>query len=209
MTDMQKVRNRTESLLFSEGVPLHPNLPVIENVSLRAGEDVAKKIVALYAMAGLANGADGESLREWLMEENGWNYLSTEDKLKLESVSLSQTDLNELSWKQESLYALSWSGSLIGKMIWPDSEANLESVFDLIPPEKPIKSFVRNFVLRPERELVEELDLYYCLHAAAVHPELWGRKDMKLKMEVILERRQALEWLCSMSIEWKDIPLDT
>lgn len=206
---MRKIRERTKTLLFSGGVPLHPNLPTIENVSSRASEDVAKKIVSLYALAGIANGADGALLREWLIEENGWSYLSTEEKVTVEKVSLTQAELNELSWKQESLYALSWSGSLVDKMTWPDSEANLEIVFDLIPPVKPIESFIRDFALRPESELVQELDLYYCLHTAAIHPELWSQKQVKLKLEVILERRHALEWLFSESIDWEDITLDT
>ena len=209
MNNMEDVRIKTLSVLQKNDVPFNPNLPLLDEVSFRSADDVCKRIVSLYALAGLANGAKGDLLKEWLIDEGGWEFLSKDEQRKLERGELSQAELNELSWKQESLYTLCWCGGLVDKLAWPAYETDLTSIFPLIPPEKSIPEFFDSFSLRSSSQLIGELDLYYSLHAAMMHPELWDKKNTRLKIEVILERRQALEWICSTSVLWNEVSLDT
>lgn len=211
MFDMKMVRDNSSQILTERNIPLHPHLPVLDVDDLRSPEDVCKRIIALYSLAGLANGAAGDLLKSWLVDEGGWNYLTPEEQAKLENIDLSQEELNELSWMQESLYTLCWCGSIIEEMSWPSSEADLSYTFGHIPPETPFSDFFEAFQLRSFVDIIQHLDLYYCLHSAVRHPELLGnhQSTAQLKIEVILERRQALEWICSTKVGWNDVTLDT
>lgn len=209
MHDLQNIRVRSEAILKEHKVPLHPNLPILDEISLRSPREVCERIVSLYTLAGLANGAVGELMEEWLIDENALRYLSKGEKEMLKRAQFSEAELNELSWKQESLYALCWCGRLVYQMTWPTDEADLSNVFYLIPPEKAISEFLASYSLRSSDEVVQELDIYYCLHVALEHPELWRDEQTDLRVEVVVERRQALEWVCSESIGWDEVPLDT
>jgi len=211
MFNMESIRNNTLKVLSENNIPMHPNLPLLERGNLKTPSEICQRIVALYSLAGLSNGAEGDLLKEWLVAENGWSFLSDIEQEKLNNGNLTREELNELSWKQESLYVLCWCIFIIEDLVWPSSEANLDEVFPRIPPEVPISNFVGSARLRAEEEIIQMLDLYYCIHAAMMHPELWKGAviSSNLKIEVVLERRQALEWVCSKKSQWDEISLDT
>ena len=199
-------------MLIKHDIPIHPNLPLIDLGKPRTSKEVCERIIALYALAGLANGAAGYLLKDWLIDEGGLGFLSTHEQQLLNNYDgLNPEEINELSWKQESLYVLCWSGSLVDKVVWPTKEADLNNVFGLIPPETSFAKFFTSFNLRSFEEIAKQLDVYYCLHAAMRHPEIWidNTQSRSLKMEAILERRQALEWVLSPSTDWDEISLDT
>jgi len=208
--DFNHTRQKSEVYLASRGIPLHPNLPLLENLSLRPPHEVAERIVSLYSLLGLANGAKPKLVKNWLLDEGGWDFLSRHEQEVFEREKLQIGELNELSWKQESLYVLCWAASIIDTMAWPASEAKLNDVFPAIPPEIPIIDFVDSIVLRPFDQIVDALDMFYCLPASLEHPELWSDSVQSgVKVEIVVERRHALEWLCSLDTAWEDISLDT
>jgi len=211
--DVQAIRSESEAVLTGHDVPIHPHLPLLDLDGTRSAQRVAQRVVALYCMAGLANGADPGMLRDWLVQESALSCLTASEVELLEKAPSSFPNelLNELSWKQESLFVLCWSGGLASGVPWPDHECDLSSVFASIPPEVPVESFVGSFVSAPATELARTLDLYYCLHASLAHPELWDTKSGRrpVKIEVVEERRHALEWLCSCDTEWDEVTLDT
>lgn len=211
MINTSEIRANTARLLRERDIPLHPHLPLLDVKAFRSPEDICKKIVTLYSLAGLANGAEGDLLKEWLIEDGFWKFLTESEKKNFEVDDLNTSLINELSWKQESLYTLSWCGKFVDSLFWPTSECDLSNIFHLIPPEKSFSDFSNSFEMRKESELVENLDIYYCLHTSLVHPEIWADQESKnqLKIEVVLERRQALEWVCNSSTSWQDINLDT
>jgi hypothetical protein len=211
MTNMRSIRDNTSKVLSKNNIPIHPYLPLLERASLKSPLEICQRVVALYSLAGLASGAAGDLLKEWLVVENGWGFLSDIEQEKLNSVNLTQEELNELSWKQESLYVLCWCILIIEDLVWPSSEANLSDIFPRIPPEVSVSNFIGSLELRSEEQVIQMLDLYYCLHAAMMHPELWEGAVVsnQLKMEVVLERRQALEWVCSKTVQWDEVSLDT
>lgn len=209
MKNMENVRDKTIQVLIKNNIPLHPHLPLLEKPKFRSSIEISHRVIALYSLAGIANGAAGGLIKEWLVDDGGWGFLSEIEQEKVSRENLVRNEINELSWKQESLYALCWCSALTEDMTWPISEANITDIFQFIPPEVPISEFVGSTKLVDTEQIVQQLDLYYCLHAAIVHPELWNESDTKLKIEVILERRQALEWVCSKHISWDEISLDT
>ena len=96
---MNTIRAHTLLILQKNDVPLHPDLPQLDNIKLKTKEQVCERIVALYALTGLANEADGELLKEWLIDENGWGYLLKDEQLLIEKPNLTTEEINELSWK--------------------------------------------------------------------------------------------------------------
>ncbi len=214
MIDMKFVRDKTRKQLKANAVPMHPHLPFLDNLAvddLRTAQELGQRIIALYSLAGLANAAAGELLEEWLKSENAWDYLSAPEQGMILNESLTSSELNELSWKQESLYALGWCVGLLDEIPWPSCESDQTNLFGLIPPETPFPEFFASLKLRRIEEIAGTLDLYYCLHAVVEHPEIWDDGDTKkqLKIPIIIERRQALEWVCEKTTPWSAISLDT
>jgi hypothetical protein len=204
------IRIRVLRTLGDLRLPTNPQLPLIDvPPTLRPAGEVAVRILILYALTGLANGADGAALRKWLEEGDLYNELMPEERVKFEG-ALDESDLAEVSWRQESLYALGWAGGLVDALDLPTHECDLTLLFPKIPPEVDTQEFIRALNLRTAGEILYQADLHYCLHWALRHPAkiLRSRAARQLNRDVIIERRQALEWLISPH-RWNDIPLDT
>ena len=93
----------------------------------------------------------------------------------------------------------------------PFSEANLDKVDKMLPPEVQYSKFISNVSLRDLSSIIEETEYYYGLHWAIRHPEARNtNKHVKsLNLSIIRERRRALEWVIDNSLDWDDIQLDT
>ena len=53
------------------------------------------------------------------------------------------------------------------------------------------------------------LDKIYRAHWFARNNELKGEKSEKVDLDIIIERRKALEYTCYKEFEWDEISLDT
>ncbi|MFT7679534.1 MAG: hypothetical protein ACI8QC_003537 [Planctomycetota bacterium] len=199
-------------LLLEHDIPTSPNLPLLDAASPRPALDVASKCVALYCLTGMPRGASEESLQEWLVAEGGLDCLEPFELKLLKLGKPEEPLLSDLAWKSESLYALAWAGSLIDELPWPSEECDLSKVLSSIPGPGclSIAEFKAGFELRPRSQIFEALDLYYSLYASLRHPELWPEGELPTGpiFDVVMERRRALEWLCS-TVGWEDVDLDT
>ncbi|QJE99147.1 DUF4272 domain-containing protein [Luteolibacter luteus] len=205
------VRDRSNEWLRAQNVPIHPYLPLIGREKLRPAPDVARRIVAQYCLAGIANDADPKKLLDWLDKEGGIGFLEPSDLASLQQESHTGEQINQLSWAEEALYMLCWCGKLATQLPSPDQECDLANLFSSIPPEREIADFIADLSLRDPDSIVQALDYYYSLHASIVHPELWNGIDPAsvLCIPAVLERRHALEWISSPSEGWADIELNT
>lgn len=209
--DPISIRRESLKWLNEHSVSIHPHLPLLEINKLRSPRDVAQRIVALYCMAGIANGADSAMLLDWLKADGRIDCLESSEIATLRQSTHSDERLNELSWMQESLYTLCWCSAVVEDLPFPDRECDLSRAFPKIPPERDFEDFAASIMLRDQYTLFQALDCYYNLHAALVHPELWNGPDRKLipLLQIVLERRHALEWICSPLGPWRDVVLDT
>lgn len=205
------IRQQSHSRLASLGVPVHPNLPLLECLQPRSVQELAKRVVALYCMAGVANGADQSILFNWLKSEGWTDFLERPELDLLHQSAYTDEQLNQMSWMQESIYALCWCGGLIKDLALPQSECDLSDIFSQIPPEVDLSEFVESLQIRNADVVWQELDYYYNLHASLVHPELWTGRKMRSMfiLPVVLERRHALEWICAPKRSWVEVSLDT
>jgi len=208
--NMNEIRKKSLDILKDRGVPYHPHLPLLdENLELRSKEDVCNRVLIDYAIFALANGGGSKFYSSWL-QENAVLELLTEDEKKLFKGKLDKTSKNEAFWRLQTLYTYCWIGKIIDHFSWPGSGVDYHEMFEYIPEEISVKSFKKKFKFRDIKEIVQQLDVYYNMHASLIHHELWTDKKQLEAYEigVFIERRLALEWvLSSLSIE--DISLDT
>lgn len=205
------MRIKSIRTLNTLGIPAYEHLPEIEIGKAQRNEDVAKRIVILYALGVLLEGVDAKRVMKWLEEEDLTGSLSNKELDLLSGRKLTDIDKNELSWKQESLYVLCWAGGLVSDLDLPTGECDLTKIFPQIPRSVPVDSFICDYTLRESNELLQQLDIYYCIHFSLRHEELWEGRDFPKPIHptVAVERRLALEWLSDEKQEWDCILLDT
>lgn len=211
MIDFNKIRKNSQRILKEHKIPYNQNIPYLDLSEFQDNDMIARRLIILYALNGLANNADPELLKNWLIQENLWKDVNENEKTHFDGHNFSTEEENELSWRQESLNLLCWAGGIIDNLELPYKECDLESVFLNIPPEISANNFVKNFSVRKSVDIWSQTDLHYCIHAALRHPEIWEENTSldKLRYEIVLERRQALEWMVDKSKSWDDISLDT
>lgn len=207
--NLLSIRNAVAQRLRLLGIPVNPNLPLLDAPDTREAAATAQGLIVEYVLTGLAHGANRRKLYAWLEEQNLVALLTPQDRDFFQR-KLSPQEEIDLSWRQERLIALAWSGSVIPHLTYPPDDSLLDSIFPLIPPEVDTDSFTKAFQLRPVEQLAYEADFYYCLHSAYRHPELWSIQQAKLlPIDAIRERRTALEWVNNRKLNINDIALDT
>lgn len=193
-------------------VPMHPNLPLRDESRMRGTRDVAMQIVVLNALDGLVNDTQPSYLKSWLKRHEVWGAMDPRDQAYFAN-TISENLSNELTWKVESLRVLAWVANIADALPQPMTGGKLimDGIYDSIPPQIRLEDFAETIVLRDLVDVQEELDFYYCLHAAMRHPDMWEspKKIRSFCYGDILERRRALEWLMSPAASWYDITLDT
>ncbi len=79
--NLDKVRSYSIEVLRQNNVPIHPHLPLIDYKSIKPARKICERIIALYSLAGIANGASQDLFKNWLIENEGWKYLSRSEQL--------------------------------------------------------------------------------------------------------------------------------
>ena len=208
----QEIREVSRARLAGEGVPTCDALPLFGRaVTPRSSGQVAERVVALYALVGLAHDADPGKLIRWLEGARCDKALTEEERGLFQKDRVSHDEEKKLSWLQEAIYLLMWAGSRVVELPPAQGECDLDAILPLIPPEVSVADFKRSVVIRPTPELVVEADYLYQLHWAIRHPEVWhGEVEyQKLSRDVVIERRRAIEWILNRRLAWWEISLDT
>jgi hypothetical protein len=63
--------------------------------------------------------------------------------------------------------------------------------------------------LRPSDELFRMLDLYYRLHWWTRNSQLTGKDTSVVRLDIIMERRKALEWIMDPTCDWDNVEMST
>jgi hypothetical protein len=209
---VQTIREHTAVRLKQIGVPLHPYLPNRDESKLRKGADVARQIIILNALDGLVNDTNHKYLKRWLIDHEIWEQMAPQDQACFKA-KIPANISNELSWKVESLFTLAWTCGFVSVLPPPTAQilGEMEKVYDCIPPQVECAGFISKTKVIPIQQILEELDFYYCVHAAMRHIELWDYPEQikRLNLGNVLERRSALEWIVDPKTPWHEITLDT
>ena len=63
--------------------------------------------------------------------------------------------------------------------------------------------------LRSRDELFRMLDLHYRLHWWTRNAQLTGKDTGVVRLDIIMERRKALEWVMDPACDWDNVEMST
>ena len=163
-------------------------------------------------MLQLAFGAPKSVIHGWLSENELLPALSRRERELLGNpLQLDEQSKANLSWSIEALWAFAWIGSLIPELpIEQPVGNNLASLLPDLRRNEPATDFRARFALRPYETIYRALDLYYRAHWYARDGRLRNHATGVFNLDIIMERRKALEWAADGKIEdWDDTPEST
>lgn len=206
-------KKRTIKQLKAENVPFIAHLPVVpdeDETTLRPVEDVVRRTVALYLMAMLAEG-EFESEAEFKARVAEYDIADafTGDELAFIANEMPTEDyIIEFSQRWESCWILLWALGMIDYPGKPAEFAYQPRIRKLLDG-KTIDELIDAAQLRDKSAILDELDLVYRYHWAAIDAELYGKRIPNgMKLPVLYERHYALNWLIGVA-DWDDVPTDT
>ena len=208
----EKIKNRNTKQLRSLGIEVLEHLPYLDNPEFRESEKIARRMMILTALFQLNLKAPKEIIKKWL-EENGLiTYLNKEELeyLETEYSELSEQTQIDIYWFVEAIWTFAWIGGLHNNLTLNTGvEDSLATLIPNIAKNEPAEKFISDFRLRNQLEIFEMLDKFYRAHWFAKNNNLTGEKSDKVDLDIIIERRKALEFTVYKEIDWNEISLDT
>jgi len=188
--------------------------PVVSEfeVTLRSGDDVAWRMLALFIVAvraeSLASGKPipTESLRE--KSPLAFQAFSPWEQTFIESDAPDSSDVAAAGWRYEALAALQWATGMQPTLPFPDQICDVpETARRMIAQSE--RELIDSATLRPTDEILSALDLNYRMLWAAREASTNG-EDPPAGLEggVITERQHALNWLTNFEqADWDEVDI--
>jgi hypothetical protein len=206
------IKNRNTKKLRSSGIEVIEHLPYLDNPDFREPKEIARRTLVLTALFQLHLQAPREVIKKWLDENGLLTNLNVEELeyLETEYSELPEQTQADIYWFVEAIWTFAWVGGLHNNLTLNTGvEDLLATLIPNIAKNEPAEKFISNFRLRKKIEIFEMLDKIYRAHWFARNNELKGEKSEKVDLDIIIERRKALEYTCYKEFEWDEISLDT
>jgi Domain of unknown function (DUF4272) len=166
-------------------------------------------------MAGvvyIAHQAPTSVIKGWINEQGLYQYVTDFEKgiLEKNETNVTSKEILRLKWYVESLWALVWVLGINNN--FQAGEPVGDDLIQLVPDVKKKQDYAAlqsNSSMRNEKEIYKQVDLYYRLHWHCVDTRFKGLKHSKFDEGIIMERRQALDWVVTPEKEWDEIDLST
>jgi hypothetical protein len=208
MLDKAFVRRKSTSVVSAAGVLVPSSLPALEEMALvRTEREIVSRLLALSGLMAAAVGFSKEKALQWIEDQGVGSSLTP---LEQEFLRDSQGEPAQFHVLVEAMWALAWAVQIVDVMdvLSPCSDAFVFEMPNLKEHESSGPWFERAR-LRPLEEIVQMLDIMYCLHWAVREASLGGTPLRRnLLPYVVVERRRALEWITHHEL-WDAIELDT
>lgn len=175
-----------------------PPVPGEGEVLLRAPDEVARRALALFAVAvrGESLGG-GEPIPQAELRERlpaGWAALSPWERAFVEEDDPPRQDVLNATWRYEALATLLWTLGALDELPFPTGLCDVPRVARTCLADPP--RLVAEARLRPTGELLDALDEHYRLHWAVRQARIDNMKPAAdLEPGVVAERHYALNWL--------------
>jgi len=206
----KEVRIATVKLLESKDIPTTPALPLIESAEIllvRTKEELCDRLIALTAVSAKAMGATENDVNQYL-KDNAPIKLSPEENEFINGPANEKASL-KYSWRSESALVLMWVLSLLEELPFPSTESNVDPLWEIVYV-KSRAELLEVAKVRPLQEIVEKLDLIYCLDWACVESRVKRKPLEALNSEVVYEWHYAINWVTLYeNQEWDDVTTDT
>lgn len=208
----EKIKERNTKQLRSSGIEVIEHLPYLDNPEFRKPEEIARRTMVLAALFQLHLQAPKDMIKKWL-EENGLLASLSEEELgylETEYADLPEQTQIDIYWFVEAIWTFAWIGALHDNLTLNTGvEDSLASLIPNIAKNEPAEKFISEFKLRNHIEIFEMLDKFYRAHWFARNNNLMGRQSDKVDLDIIMERRKALEYTVYKEFDWHEISLDT
>jgi hypothetical protein len=206
---LEQVRAQSLAVASSLGYPVNINLPALDiSDSVPTLAEAKERLLVLYAVVSFSYGLGREDAINWLKQEGLFDDLAPSELVFLTGQT-TRAQKNSMQWRVEGIWALAWAVSIHETLDFSDSCS--DSFIAMLPDLKRGESSrsLSNLRMRNFEDIVAKCDLAYCLHWGAREAELSGNPIPRaVPINVILERRRALEWLVSDQ-DWDEVNLDT
>ncbi len=204
------VKEESERIIRALGGDVLDGLPWLDRTRPREPKEVADRALVMNALLQIYFGAPTNIIDAWITSNDLRASLSRRESqiLRKSSTELSQQEKVDLYWYMESLWTLVWAGALIPDI--PIAQPVGDDLASLLPNLQIGENAARfrgGFSLRPFHETYQMLDLYYRAHWYARDGQLRGYDTGVFDIDVIMERRKALEWICDRQVaDWDETP---
>lgn len=208
----EKIKAKNTKILHSCGIPVIEHLPFLDQPEFNSSEKIARRMMVLLAIFQLHLEAPNEIIEKWLTENGLLQELNEEEfeYLKSNYSDLPQQSQIDIYWNIEAVWAFAWVGKLHNSLTFNAGvEDSLITLVPSIQKNESAREFISNFRLRGEYEVFEMLDKFYRAHWFARNNKLNGYSSEKVDLDIIMERRKALEYSCYKNCVWNEISLDT
>lgn len=207
-----KLKEQSEEKIKKYGAKINPNLPIIDYQGVRNSDEIIKRVTIMAGMVYIAHQAPPSIIKGWIEEQDLFNYVTEFEKgiLEKSEIEVTPTEIMSLKWYVESLWALVWVLGINNN--FRINEPVGDNLIQMVPDVRNKQDFSTleaQTLMRNEKEIYEQVDLYYRLHWYLVDARLNGKKHNKLDEGTIMERRKALEWVVTPGEEWEKIDLST
>lgn len=214
--DAIKRRHHTKQQLTTLGLTIPDSLPPClggDELILRSAQEVAERDLALMITAVQAEYLqDGNALPAQEYAERcpiGFSALSPKEDQFIHNPQPQEQDIINMLWRYEALVVLHWA------LNWQPSLPNANEICNVsaVVQEamKQSEQSIPFVTLRARSDILDMLDLYYCLHWFARDCQLNGKEiPNTIDSGIILERHYALNWLvCFENNDWDDVDTPT
>ncbi|MCP1339252.1 DUF4272 domain-containing protein [Idiomarina sp. M1R2S28] len=209
---LHKIKSENTAALRRAGIEVIDHLPALDDSENRTEDVVAKRWIAMGALLQLHFKAPETFIKEYLDENDLLEALSPKEKEILDSgyESLNDQQKTDLYWTIEAIWAFAWAGQKHDSFsLSTGVEDSLASMLPNFAEKEAAHSFIASYHLRSKKELFSNLDMLYRAHWFARQRNLEGEKSALVDLDIVMERRKALEWICDAEKEWDNISLDT
>lgn len=203
---LQRIRQKSWDITKSYGFTINTELPLIENsYTFKSLDDIINRVLILHVCCAHAYGFNNDLAVKWIESEGLQKHIT-----KNESDYIFKKENNREYFKlsAESIWAFFWIINKISDLKF-DSYCS-DNLVQMLPDLKSSESsinFRKTINIKSEEQIIEMLDLVYCLHWSQIQFYL-DNNTWKYPPKIIKERRKAFEWTVS-EINWDDISLDT
>jgi hypothetical protein len=197
---------KEKKLVAMEGLPV---IVADEEVKLRTAEEIARRALALYAVAVYSEGVKGFDGVKFLKERGAWDAASPSEKKFLSNQKPTEKDRVVFSWAYEALWTMLWTIGYVDALGFPDKECDARAAIAVIT-KNPDTSLVKNARLRATAEILDQADLSFRCEWIVRERYRTKKKPEGIYDNVAERRHHSFCWIVRYgNRDWDDVSPDT
>jgi hypothetical protein len=229
-TDRQVQRaERSRAILRRHEAPTYPGPLYVaddEEVDLRGGPEVARRMLALWVVVLRSEGMPRDEALA-LVERLGLREaVSPQERTFLQDPQPDEGTCTKLDWRLESIWVLLWALGRVEALDWPSGMCDVPRLVELVKPYESDLALTSGAHLRPKEDILDAQDLTMRVHWAIRDAWLksrmipegldWSTGDELVPVAtcpavgVVEQRHHALNWLVRfLDADWDDVDTPT